>query len=212
MTTVAILGTGRVGRALGERLVNAGASVRFGARNPEPAAANLPGLLTGVPTRLPDEAAAEARIVLLAVPAAAAMEAARSAGSLDGKILLDCTNSLRRDESGPTWAPPPEGSMAQALAAAFPGATVIKGFNHFSSEIMRSPELTTGPADAFFAGDDREAKALVMELAGKMGFRPHDAGPLRNASLIENLAVLWIHLASTEGAGRQFAFRLEKQA
>ena len=63
MTTVAILGTGRVGRALGERLVNAGASVRFGARNPEPAAANLPGPLAGVPTRLPDEKTTEARIV-----------------------------------------------------------------------------------------------------------------------------------------------------
>ena len=212
MTTVAILGTGRVGRALGERLLHAGASVRYGARNPEPAASNLPGPLAGIPTSLPADAVADAQIVLLAVPGAAALEAARSAGSLDGKILLDCTNSLRRDGSGPTWAPPPEGSVAQALAAAFPGATVIKGFNHFSSEIMRSPELTTGPADAFFAGDDRDAKSLIMDLAAKMGFRPHDAGPLRNASLIENLAVLWIHLASTEGAGRQFAFRLEKQA
>ena len=82
MITVAILGTGRVGRALGERLVHAGASVRYGARNPEPAAANLPGSLAEVPTRLPAEAAADAQIVLLAVPAAAAMDAARSAGSL----------------------------------------------------------------------------------------------------------------------------------
>lgn len=212
MTTVAILGTGRVGRALGERLVHAGASVRYGARNPEPAAGTLTGPLSGIPTTLPAEAVADAQIVLLAVPAAAAMDAARSAGSLDGKILLDCTNSLRRDGGGPTWAPPPEGSMAQALAAAFPGARVVKGFNHFSSEIMRSPGLATGPAEAFFAGDDAEAKSLVMELAGKMGFRPHDAGALRNASLIENLAVLWINLAATEGAGRQFAFRLERQA
>jgi 8-hydroxy-5-deazaflavin:NADPH oxidoreductase len=212
MTTVAILGTGRVGRALGERLVHAGVNLRYGARHPEPAASALTGPLAGIPTRLPAEAVADAEIVLLAVPAAAAMEAARSAGSLDGKILLDCTNSLRRDGGGPTWAPPPEGSMAQALAAAFPGATVIKGFNHFSSEIMRSPELVSGPAEAFFAGDDAGAKAQVMELAGKMGFRPHDAGTLRNASLIENLAVLWINLAMTEGAGRQFAFRLERQA
>ncbi len=102
--------------------------------------------------------------------------------------------------------------MAQALAARFPGARVVKGFNHFSSEIMRSPALITGPAEAFFAADDADAKAQVMELAGKMGFRPHDAGALRNASLVENLAVLWINLAMTEGAGRQFAFRLERQA
>ena len=212
MITVAILGTGRVGRALGERLVQTGASVRYGARDPEPAAGNLTGRLSGVKTSLPADAVAGADIVVLAVPAAAAMDAARSAGSLAGKILIDCTNSLHRDGGGPTWAPPPEGSMAQALAAAFPGARVVKGFNHFSSEIMRNPALTTGPAEAFFAGDDADAKAQVMGLAGKMGFRPHDAGALRNASLIENLAVLWINLAMTEGAGRQFAFRLEKQA
>ncbi len=44
MITVAILGTGRVARALGERFLTAGASVRFGARAPEAAAANLTGL------------------------------------------------------------------------------------------------------------------------------------------------------------------------
>ena len=212
MTTVAILGTGRVARALGERLLHAGVNVCFGARDPEAAASALPEPLSRIPTRTPDEAAADAQIVLLAVPAVAAMDATRSAGSLDGKILLDCTNSLRRDGGGPTWAPPPEGSMAQALAVAFPGARVVKGFNHFSSEIMRNPALSTGPAEAFFAADDADAKAQVMDLAGKMGFRPHDAGALRNASLVENLAVLWINLAMTEGAGRQFAFRLERQA
>lgn len=212
MTTVAILGTGRVGRALGERFLQAGMTVCYGARDPEAAAATLTGPLAGAVTRLPSEAVSGAQVVVLAVPAAAAMEAARSAGSLDGKILIDCTNSLRRDGGGPTWAPPAEGSMAQALAAAFPGARVVKGFNHFSSEIMRSPTLTTGPVDAFFAGDDGEAKTEVMALAGTMGFRPHDAGALRNASLVENLAVLWINLAMTEGAGRQFAFRLERQA
>jgi predicted dinucleotide-binding enzyme len=44
-----------------------------------------------------------------------------------------------------------------------------------------------------------------------MGFRAHDAGPLRNAATLENLAVLWIHLATVGGAGRKFAFRMEEQ-
>jgi predicted dinucleotide-binding enzyme len=103
MITVAILGTGRVARALGERFLTAGASVRFGARAPEAAAANLTGPLAGAVTGLPAEVASGAQMVLLAVPAAAAMDAAGSAGSLDGKILIDCTNSLRRDGGGPTW-------------------------------------------------------------------------------------------------------------
>ena len=48
-----------------------------------------------------------------------------------------------------------------------------------------------------------------MDLARAMGFRPWDAGPLRNAALLENLAVTWIHMSSVGGMGRQLAVRLE---
>lgn len=211
MTTVAILGAGSVGRALGERLLHAGAVVRYGVREPDVTAGTLTGAVADVPALLPAAAATDAEMILLAVPAAAAADAARSAGDLMGKIVVDCTNPLRWD-AGPVWAPPPEGSVAQALAAIFPGVPVIKGFNHFGAEIQRRPELATGPADAFFAGDDLDAKSRVMDLALRMGFRAQDAGPLRNAALLENLAVLWIHLATTGGAGRGFGFRLEPQS
>jgi predicted dinucleotide-binding enzyme len=209
MMTVAILGAGSVGRALGERLRLGGVGVRFGVR--EPTAAKLTGPVAGIPTLHPVAAAADAELILLAVPAGAAEYTVRSAGNLAGKILLDCTNPIRWD-AGPVWAPPAEGSVAQALAAAFPGVSIIKGFNHFGTEIQRNPELATGPADAFFAGDDHDAKASVLELAARMGFRAHDAGPLRNAALLENLAVLWIQLASAGGVGRNFGFRIERQA
>ncbi len=210
MVTVAILGVGSVGRALGERLIRVGVDLRFGVRDPASAASKLTGPLVDVPALLPGAAATDAEIIFLAVPAPAALAAARSAGSLRGKTLLDCTNPLRWD-GGPIWAPPPEGSVAQALAAAFPDTSVIKGFNHFGAEIQRSPELATGPADAFFAGDDPTAKAAVMDLATRLGFRARDAGPLRNAALLENLAVLWIHLASAGGVGRNFGFQIEEQ-
>ena len=208
MTTVAILGAGKLGSALAERLLHAGVDVRFGVRDPGAAVEALTGSAAGVPAVPPETATAGADFVLLAVPAVAAIDAARAAGNLQGKILLDCTNPVRR-ENGPVWGPPPEGSVAQALAAAFPGVTVIKGFNHFGADVVRSPELSTGPVDAFFAGDNQEAKASVMDLARRMGFGPHDAGPLRNAALLENLAILWIHLATVGGLGRTFGFRIE---
>lgn len=210
MITVAVLGAGTVGCALAERLLHAGAAVRFGVRDPSAASKKLTGTLAGVPVRLPAAATADAEIILLAVPAAAVIDAAGSAGTLTGKILVDCTNPLRWD-GGPVWAPPPEGSVAQALAAAFPGVAVIKGFNHFGAEIQRNPELVTGPADAFFAGDDPDAKSRILKLGTQMGFRAHDAGALRNAALLENLAVLWIQLASIGGVGRTFGFRMERQ-
>lgn len=208
MRTVAIIGAGTVGRALGERLVRAGARVRFGIREPGAVTGELTGPLAGAAVLPAAEAAAGADLILLAVPAAAAVEALGSAGEPRGRIVIDCTNPVRWD-GGPVWAPPPEGSVSQALAAAFPGGRVVKGFNHFGAEIQRDPTLATGPADALFAGDDTSAKAEAMALATRMGFRPRDAGPLRNAGLLENLAILWIHLATVGGVGREFGFRVE---
>jgi hypothetical protein len=149
-------------------------------------------------------------VILLAVPAAAAVEAVSGLPDRAGRILVDCTNPLRWQD-GPVWTPPPDGSVAQALAAAFPETSVVKGFNHFGAEIQGDPTSAGGPVDAFFAGDDEVAKSRVMDLAAKMGFHAHDAGPLRNAALLENLAVLWIHLAMMSGIGRHFSFRIERQ-
>jgi predicted dinucleotide-binding enzyme len=210
MTTIAVLGAGSVGQALAERLIQAGEQVCFGVRDPGKLAGKGGAATAAVPALRPSAAVAGAKFILVAVPAEAAVAAVRSASDLRGKIVVDCTNPLRWD-GGPIWAPPKEGSVAQALAAALPGVAVIKGFNHFGAEIQRQPALAGGAAEAFFAGDDHEAKRAVLDLAARMGFRAHDAGPLRNAGLLENLAVLWIQLASSGGLGRRFGFRIEEQ-
>ncbi len=209
MTTVAILGAGNVGRALAERMLECGISVRFGVRDAKETHANLlakHSILAAADVMSQSEAANGADLLMVAVPAGAAVDALRSASPAAGAVVVDCMNPLRWDK-GPVWTPPSEGSVAQQLAAAFPDLHVIKGFNHFGAEIQRDPSLATGAADAFFAGDDGDAKSRVMQLARTMGFAAHDAGPLRNAGLLENMAMLWIHLSST-GAGREFAFRV----
>jgi len=96
-------------------------------------------------------------------------------------VLVDGTNPLRSDAAGPVWDPPAEGSSAQALAA------------------------------ALVAGDDDTARVtvVVLALATRFGFRGVDAGPLRNAGLLENLAILRIHLAVKGGFWRHFAFRVD---
>jgi hypothetical protein len=65
--------------------------------------------------------------------------------------------------------------------------------------------------DVQLASDDTEAKALVSAIATKAGFTPMDVGLLRNAALLESLAVLWIHLAMKGGQGRHVAFKLLKR-
>jgi NADPH-dependent F420 reductase len=208
--TLAIIGTGNVGKALGIRLAGAGHPIRFGVRAGKDGS-ELLDQVTSVSGRAelasPSEAAAAAELVFLAVPANAAVEAARALNLGPGKILVDCTNPVRW-EAGPVWTPPTAGSVSAALAEALPDVRVIKAFNGFGAEFHADPHLRDASVDVFMAGDDKPAKDQLARIVRNAGFAPVDAGPLRNAALLENLAVLWIHLATVGGHGRQFAFKL----
>ncbi len=201
---IAVIGDGNVGQALAVRLHASGHHVRFGVRSESPNA----GTDDGIPRQTIRDALRDADVVFLAVPAMAAQEVLATAESLRGKIIVDCTNPVRWD-AGPVIASPEAGSVAAQLAVTFPDARVCKAFNHFGAEIHAQPQMAHGPADAYIAGDDADAKAVVIALADAIGFRGRDAGPLRNARLLEHLAVLWIHLATVGGNGREFAFRQE---
>jgi len=49
-----------------------------------------------------------------------------------------------------------------------------------------------------------------MDLVRTLGFEPVDAGPLKNARLLEPFAMVWIDQALKRGRGRDFAFALVK--
>lgn len=203
---IAIIGAGNVGGNLGARLSNAGFPVCFGVRAGSDVTALLARSAKDAKSASPEDAAKSADVVFLALPAAATVDVARSlAGALEGKIVVECGNPLTWKE-GPVWAPPAEGSLAAAVAKAVPGAKVVKAFNTFGAEHHADPNLTGVPAVVFMAGDDAGAKKQVAEIASKAGFRPIDAGPGRNAAVLENTAMLWIHLALVGGLGRGFVF------
>ncbi len=205
---VAIIGVGNVGAALGQRFCASGASVRFGVRPGKDVSALLATCGPNASAHLPDEAARGALVVFLAVPGSVALEAATTLGDLTGKALVDCNNPLRWD-AGPVWTPPAEGSLAQAIQRAVPAARVVKGFNVFGAEFHADPKLAGDSAvDVFLAGDDANAKQAVARIGERAGFSMVDAGPLRNAGVLENVAMLWIHLATVGGKGRGFAFKM----
>jgi hypothetical protein len=204
---IAVIGIGNVGAALGSRFVEAGYDVRFGLK-PDGDASELLARLDGRASAAPAaEAAAWADVVVLAVPGKVAVEVAKGLGDLAGKIVVDCNNALVWD-AGPVWSPPAEGSLTAAIAAAAPGAKVLKAFNVFGAEFHADPKVDGVSIDVFIAGDDADAKATLSELAQTAGFSPIDAGPLRNAAVLENVAILWIHLAMVGGQGRDFAFKM----
>jgi NADPH-dependent F420 reductase len=211
-TKIAIIGAGNVGGGLGVRLSRSGFSVMFGIKPGADIKALLEECGAKASSASVGEAASWGDIVVLAVPASVALDVARElAGQLAGKIVVDCNNPLVWKD-GPVWNPPPEGSLAQAIAMFVPGARLVKAWNTFGAEFHKDPMLAGTAAQVFVAGDDAEAKKVLMDVASSGGYRPVDAGPLRNAPVLENLAILWIHLATVGGHGRNFVFAMQKRS
>lgn len=225
MTPIAVVGTGNVGCGIATRLHDAGYHVWFGSRGAAPVIedARAPKRLIADPkvvaepaeVRVPEvprltiaDAVRHAGVVFLAVPWEVALETLTAVKLAKNAIVVDCTNPVVFDD-GPRLVAPEEGSIAAQLAAALPDVRVVKAFNHFGFEVHAEPQLEHGPADALVAGDDASAKADVIILANAMGFVGRDVGALRNAALLESMAVLLLQIMATGDAGRNVAFRLE---
>lgn len=205
---IGIIGAGNIGGNLGRAWARKEHQIRFGVRDP----GKIGDLLRECGGRAqaadPASAAAFGDVVALTVPWSAALETVSHLGSLSGKVVVDCTNPIVWQD-GPVHAH--ERSGAQAIAERCPGARVVKAFNCVGAEHLLDPRHGNQSADMFIAGDDAEAKRTVSSLAQDLGFDVIDAGPLRNARLLEHLAALWIHLAMVGGHGRDIAFKLLKR-
>ena len=189
--TIALIGTGNVGSALGQRFAEAGHEIVYGSR--DPAAADVRALVEatghGAAATTPAQAAARSDIVVLAVPWSAAEDVVRGLGDLRGKIIVDPTNPRLMASDG--FADYPiEGSLAERIARLAPGAHVVKAFNTLGSETMLDPDVAEHPVTIPLVGDDRAAKARVAALAREIGLEPVDVGPLRHARIVEGLHYL----------------------
>ena len=202
--SIAIIGAGNVGMALGQALVARGESVVFGVPAPEKyreAAARL-GAKAGIgPTAA---AVAAGETVILAVPYAAAQVVARSIADWQQKILVDATNPLAPALAGLSLGTTTSG--AEQIAAAARGARVVKAFNTTGAENMADSAYAGGRIFMPVCGDDAGARARVLALATLIGFDAVDCGELRAARYLEPFAMTWIHLAFRMGQGRRFAF------
>jgi len=88
------------------------------------------------------------------------------------------------------------------------GAFVFKTLNTTGAGNMAEAADYPVKPVMLVAGDDAGRKRTVMELVGKLGFESVDAGPLKNARLLEPFAMVWIDQAMKRGRGRDFAFAL----
>ena len=207
--TIAVIGTGDVAKALGPEFASLGHRIVYGSR--DPAQAGIDELIekTGQGTTVlrPAEAVVGADIVVLAIPGMVVESVTRGLGDLSGKIIIDPTNPLERDEEG-FFVHGVTTSNAEIIQAAAPDAFVVKAFNALNWRTMVEPETAGGPVTIPLVGDSDAAKATVAALVSGIGLEPIDLGPLRHARYVEGMLILWIN--NRYAGGEPFDYYLRK--
>lgn len=205
--TVAIIGTGNVGMALGTEFAGLGHTVIYGSRSPMSLKTMDLVSKTGTDAAaaLPAEAAARADIVVLAVPGMVTEAVARDLGELSGKIIIDATNPLQREGEVLHFEYGVETSNGQIVQALHPEAFVVKAFNTITWQSMIDPGRPRPVMP--LAGNDAAAKAKVAAWADGMGIDTIDIGGIQHARVTEQMVVLMLNNRFSEGPKYAIEFR-----
>lgn len=193
MTTVAILGAGRVGTAVGRAAIAAGYTVNIAASGaPSNIALIVEIVVPGARAMTAAEAVADADLVVLALP----LHKFRSVdpGLLAGRVVVDAMNY---------WAPI-DGTLddfetagrtsSETVADHLAGARVVKSLNHIGYHELEEDMRPAGSADRralVVASDDQDAAARVMDFIDRLGFDPINAGRLAAGAAFEPGTVIF---------------------
>jgi hypothetical protein len=183
-------GTGSFGTALAVRLRQAGYEVVIGSREAERAQAAATEL--GVEGATNEDAARVADVVVLTTKADGAVETARSLRNAIGStpvLSVAAELSFRKEGVFPTAE---AASIAQRIQDVIDGP-VIAGLHSLAASNLGGEEAPD--EDTLVCGDDAVAKAIVLELAGKItSGRAIDAGPLASARALEGMTAVIVNV------------------
>lgn len=201
---ITILGAGNMAQGLVKQFAKAGHVVRIISRNQDKAQA-LANTYPKASVAHADQAPGENDVVIVATGYADAVPALQSLGDLRGRVVIDITNPLTADYMGLTIGHTT--SAAEEIARAIPGADVVKAFNTVFAQVLADgPATVSGePVSVFYAGDSERARQTAKVLIESIGFKPVDAGGLKNARYLEPLAGLNIYFGYGAGLGTSIA-------
>jgi 8-hydroxy-5-deazaflavin:NADPH oxidoreductase len=177
---VGIIGAGRLGQAMARTALRAGRPIAIAnSRGPDTLASLVSTLGEGARAGTIEEAA-NAPIVVIAVPWPHVPEAVQGL-HWDGRIVIDATNDFDpSDLNGQT--------SSQVLADLVPSARVVKAANTLGAAVLGSdPHEAGGRRVIFLSGDDAEAKSEVSALFEDAGFVAIDLGGLITGGAMQQL-------------------------
>lgn len=190
---IGIIGSGKMGGALGELWAKAGHEVLFSSRHPE----ELKDLVKRVGPRsragTAQEAVAFGEVIFVAVPYAALPQIGRDlAGQLAGKVVLDASNPVPQRD-GPMAEEALAKGTGVASAEYLPGVRLVRAFNAINYIVLvREAHRVAERLGIPIAGADRDALAIASRLVADAGFDPVVVGPLARAKDFDRGSAVYV--------------------
>ena len=175
---IGIVGSGRVGGAVGGAWVKAGHEVMFSSLNLEDDKKLAASLGGGARAGTPREAAAFGTVLLISVPYKARPSVGKDLGDLiKGKIIIDTSNPIVARDGDMAVAAREKGAGLASMEF-LPGARIVRAFNAVGFSRMAEAANRSERMGMPIAGDDQSAIAVASGLIRDVGYEPVLVGPL----------------------------------
>ena len=182
--SIAIIGSGAIGRALATRFARKSISVSITTRGDSASVTELARALAPHVTPTSVREGLRADIVILAVPFPAVRDLTSVASPWDARIVVDATNAIDL----PKFTPTDLGGRPSTLVVreTLRATRVVKAFNTLPAALLATePAVSDGRRVLFVSGDDATASAEVATLIEKLGFAPFDLGKLAEGGRLQ---------------------------
>lgn len=188
---VAVIGTGTLASVLGPAIGQQGYRVVYGSREPEREVVRSLVARTGTDAAAahPSAAAAQASIIILAVPREVLHEVMATLGSLHNKVVVDVSGGRKRVADDGYLELVPDSAFAEEIQARHSESRVVR-INLPNMILFLNPTLLGERPTVLIAGNDPQARAAVARLIFDTGMDPWDAGPLRFARVFDAINVM----------------------
>jgi predicted dinucleotide-binding enzyme len=169
---IGIVGSGRVGSALGSVWVKAGHEVMFSSRHIDHDIALAARLGGNARAGTPPEAAAFGEVLMISVPYGSLPSVGKNLAALfKNKIVIDtCNPFFSRDGDIATWARKIGAGLASVEL--LPDARIVRAFNAIGAARMGAAHEEPGRIGMPIASDDAQAIEVASRLIRDIGYEP----------------------------------------